>query len=643
MSRLLLSLVAALAAGPAAAGPLLNPVFQDHAVLQRDRPIAVWGEAQPGAEVSVELDGTHARATAAADGRWRAELPAHKAGGPLALTARAGGVAQTVSDLMVGDVWLCSGQSNMEFPLVQATNGPGEVASAGDPGIRLLKVSRRSDPRPQASLGPEDQWKVSTPTSAANFSAVCELMGRDLRKTTGAPIGLIDASWGGSIIQDWISRPALTALGGYGEGFSILDAYVTSPEAGLAKWVAEQERWAARTQPETKGWNAPQFDDRSWGRLTPHGDWEDAGIPELAGFDGVVWFRTEVTLTSAQARQGATLDLGPIDDMDVTWVNGRLVGALDGWDHPRSYAIPPGALKAGRNVIAVRVTDTGGGGGLWGPADAKRLRLADGSSVPVGPEWRYRIARPLAATGAPPHIPWIGANGLSTLYGGMIAPLGPYGLKGVAWYQGEANVGEPDQYARLLPTLIADWRARFEAPELTFLAVQLTAFGPRASMPANPVWAQLREAQRKAIAADPHAGLAVSIDLGDPYDIHPTQKLKVAERLALLARRIAYGEDVAAEGPRPRSARRNGDEVVVDLGRPLVVQGDARPVGFELCDAARRCHWAEARADGASVLMARAGDAAFVRYAWADSPVVNLFDAQGLPAIPFELPIEGSR
>jgi sialate O-acetylesterase len=237
----------------------------------------------------------------------------------------------------------------------------------------------------------------------------------------------------------------------------------------------------------------------------------------------------------------------------------------------------------------------------------------------------------------------VGASGLSTLYGGMIAPLGPYGLKGVAWYQGEANVGEPAEYARLLPALIADWRTRFEASDLTFLAVQLTAFGPRAATPMDPAWARLREAQRKAISADPRAGLAVSIDLGDPFDIHPTQKLKVGQRLALLARRIAYGEDVPAEGPRPRAAHRRGDDVVVDFGLPLVIQGDARPVGFELCDARRRCRWAEARAEGASVVLAHGADAALVRYAWADSPVVNLFDRQGLPAIPFELPVEGAR
>lgn len=639
MRGALLACAAALAAGSAAAGPLLNPVFQDHAVLQRDRPIAVWGEATPGAEVTVELDGNQTQATAGTDGRWRANLPAHQAGGPYRLTARAGGETQTLSDVLVGDVWLCSGQSNMEFPLVQATNGPSAVGAAGDPRLRLLQISRRSRPEPQGALDPADQWQISSPQSAAKFSAVCQFMGRELRKATGAPIGLIDATWGGTSIQAWISRPKLTELGGYGDSFAALDASIRSPGEALARWANAQERWAAQNLSEPKGWNTASFDDSAWPRLTLQGFWEDAGVPALAGFDGVAWFRAEVTLTAAQARHAASVELGPIDDLDATWVNGRFVGALDGWDTPRIYAIPARVLKPGRNVIAVRVTDTGGGGGLWGPPSARRLRLADGTDVPFGAEWRYRIGPGLAETGPPPRV-LLGAGGLSMLYGGMIAPLSPYGLKGVAWYQGEANAGEPAEYARLLPALIADWRARFEAPDLSFLAVQLTAFGTPVSAPADPAWARLREAQRKAISADPRAGLAVSIDVGDPYDIHPTQKLKIGQRLALLARRIAYGEDVAAEGPRPRSARRRGGEVVVDLGVPLVVLGDARPVGFELCDAARRCRWAEAHVDGASVVLADAGDAAFVRYAWADSPVVNLFDRTGLPAIPFELPVD---
>jgi sialate O-acetylesterase len=641
MRRLLPLLAAALIASPAAAGPLLNPVFQDHAVLQRDRPIAVWGEAAPGAVVEVELDGSRTNAVAGADGRWRATLPAHAVVGPFALTARSGGQTQSLADVLVGDVWLCSGQSNMEYPLARVTNGPTEVENSADASLRLLKVSRRSRAAPEAAIVASDKWAVATPQTTPDFSAACFFMGRQLRKTQGVPIGLIDASWGGSIIQDWMSRDALVALGGYEEGLSILAYYARSPSVGLARWGAAVERWALRTQPETAPFRRPDFDDHGWATIQATGFWEAAGVPALAGFDGVVWYRTDVTLTAAQARQPATLLLGPADDMDVTFVNGRQVGALAGWDTPRDYPVPAGTLKPGRNVIAVRVVDTGGGGGLWGPAEAKRVRFADGTAVPLGPEWRYRIGRPIAEIGPPPNMPWLGSNGLSTLYGGMIAPLAPYGLKGAAWYQGEANVGEPTEYARLLPALMADWRKRFATPDMPFLVVQLADFGPPSTAPQDTAWARLRETQRKVVAADPRAGLAVTIDIGDPFDIHPTNKQEVGRRLSLLARRIAYGGAVSATGPQPLSASRRGAAVVVHYAPGgLTVRSSAHPVGFELCDAARHCAYADARVEGDEVVL-EGGPAlpAFVRYAWADSPLVNLYDGQGLPAVPFEISV----
>jgi sialate O-acetylesterase len=505
----------------------------------------------------------------------------------------------------------------------------------------LLKVSVRSSPSPQPQIGPADLWRAASPQTSAAFSAACYFLGNELRRAEGVPVGLIDSSLGSSTVQAWLSQERLRALGGYEEGLAVLADYARSPRDGLERWAAALERWAARTQPETATWRRPDFDDRSWPNLVLSSFWEDAGVPGFAGFDGVAWFRTEVTLTAAQARQTATLALGPIDDMDATFVNGRLVGALEGWDTPRAYSLPAGVLKPGRNVIALRVVDTGGGGGLWGPAEAKRLRFDDGSAVPLPPQWRYRIGRPLAQTGPPPRVPWLGASGLSTLYGGMIAPLAPYGLKGVAWYQGEANVAEAAEYARLLPAFFADWRSVF-APDLPFLVVQLANFGPPSNAPQDTPWAQLREVQRRVVAADPQAGLAVAIDIGDPSYIHPTNKQEVGRRLSLLARRIAYGEKVVDAGPQPLHARRAGASVVVTYaGGPLVTRSSDHPVGFELCDAARRCRYAEARlAGGEVVLHGVLSDPAFVRYAWADSPVVNLYNDQGLPAVPFELPVE---
>lgn len=623
----------------AAAGPLAS-VFSDHAVLQRDQPIKVWGQAAPNAPVSVDLSGASVAASADAQGRWSAVLPARPAGGgPLTLTVQAGAERQVVSDLAMGDVWLCSGQSNMEYPLRRSLNGDGEVASAGDPDIRLLRTGKISKPAPQSDLPADVVWKVSTPRTAADFSAACFFMGRELRKTARVPIGLIDATWGGSVIQDWISREGLSALKTYDEGLAVLSDYARDPAVGQARWAAMLDRWAAAKLGAANDGQRPDLDDRSWKTMPMEGFWENN--PGLEAFDGVIWLRAEITLTKAQAAQGATLALGPIDDIDTTFVNGREIGATQSWDGPRNYRLAPGALKAGRNVIAIRVVDTGGGGGTWGKAADKGLKLDDGTIAPLSGTWRYRIAAPLSRTSLPPNAPWLGASGLSTLRNGMIAPLAPYGVKGFAWYQGEANVTEAAEYARLMPAMIADWRQAFgDGAPLPFLMVQLAAFGAEKDRPAPSDWAALRDVQRRTAAADPKVGMASAVDVGSPYDIHPADKLRVGQRLALLARKLAYGEtSLVAAGPAPLSARREGGDVVVTLDQPAVVHAGGRPIGFELCDADEACRFVDASVEGSSVrLTVPAGAAAAkVRYAWADSPIINLFGASGLPATPFEL------
>ena len=625
-------------AGPASAQALLAPVFSDHAVLQRGQPIRVWGQAPAHTAVEVDLSGQTASATADAQGRWSAALPAREPGAPLTLSVKAGQQTQTLTDLLVGDVWLCSGQSNMEMPLQRILNGDYEVAAASDPNIRLLQTGRTSLPAPTSALPKEAVWQVSTPQSAGNFAAACFFMGRDIKKTTGVPVGLIDATWGGSPIQDWISREGLTALKTYDEGLSVLADYAKSRELGMARWSGMLDRWAERNEPHAKAWSRADFDDRSWATLPAENFWE--GAPGLATFDGTIWLRAEVTLTAAQAAQGAVLALGPIDDIDTTFVNGKAVGSQEGWNAPRDYRLDKGVLKAGRNVIAIRAIDAGGGGGAWGPAAQKGFKLDDGSFVPMGASWRYKVSTQLSATGLPPHAPWLGASGLTTLHNGMIAPLIPYGLKGIAWYQGEANVTQAPEYARLMPALVADWRREFEGTDLPFLMVQLASFGPYQSAPTESGWAALRDVQRRATAADPKVGMASAVDLGDIYDIHPTNKQQVGARLALLARKLAYGETALnAAGPAPLSARRDGEAVVVTFDQPLVVFGAARPTGFELCDVAA-CRFVDATVEGASVRIAAPAASLKVRFAWAESPILNLYGANRLPATPFELVVE---
>ena len=628
-----------------APAPLLADVFQNHAVLQRDRPVAVWGRAAPGSELAVTLAGTTVAAQADAEGRWRATLPALPAGGPHVLSVTQDGRRQVLTDLLVGDVWLCSGQSNMEFSVRSVTNADTELAAAADPDLRLLLVGRSSRPAPADEMAPGSVWRTTGPESARDFSAACFFMGKQLRQSQGVPIGLIAASWGGSVIEDWLGEPALRRIGGYDVPLDVLAVYARSPEEGRRVWTETSDRWWRENDPGSAAatpWYSSGYDDSGWSLATPEGFWEGSSS-DLAMFNGVIWHRTTVTLTAAQAAGEATLRLGPVDDVDITWVNDHKIGGREGWDTPRTYSVPAGVLREGRNVIAVGVLDTGGGGGLWGPAADKTLTLANGSVVSLAEPWRRRVSAPIGELRNLPRTPWIGGSGVTTLSNGMIAPLEGYGLAGFAWYQGEANVGDPEGYSRLLPGLIADWRTRFGGGDLPFLAVQLANFGPPSSAPQDSAWAALREVQREVVEADRNAGLAVAIDIGDRYDIHPTNKQEVGRRLALAARAVAYGEEGVPASSSPHVARRIGDAVVVSfdrIGQGLVVYGAARPVGFELCGPAG-CRFVDARVEGATVVLDAAGvpDATTVRFCWADSPVCNLYGDDGLPAAPFDLPV----
>lgn len=624
--------------------PLLHPLFQDHAVVQRDQPLHAWGWARPGERVTLRLDGGPARmARADRVGAWRLSLPPLGAGGPHTIAVRAGGRTQVVTDVLAGDVFICSGQSNMEFPTRLATNSEALLRQPSNPQIHLFNVSRRIAAAPQASFEAKDHWVVDNPAAAGDFSAVCYLFGRALHRSQQIPIGLIHASWGGTPIEAWMSETALRGAG-RGRELELAAAYAHDPEAAEARFAEQMRQWRhERDRGIHEGWNAPGLDSRTWATITPQGFWEDSNQPELAHLDGIVWFHAAFTLTAAQAALGGQLELGPADDIDVSYLNGQEVGAVAGWDTPRLYTIAPGVLRAGRNVFAASVLDTGGGGGFWGPAEQKLLRLSDGTEISLGAPWRFRIAAPLSETGPPPRRPWGGSSAYSALYNGMVAPLRNYGARAVLWYQGEANADAPEAYRRLLPALFGDWRAELNSRNLEFYVVQLAGFGaPAMNEPTRDGWGPIRDVQRRVVAADGHAALAVSIDLGDRYDIHPTQKLVLAERLARLARHRLYGEDIEASGPLPAAATRERSEVRVSFTHgSLLTYSGARPISFELCNRQRACRFADARVQAAQVVIENArADDAFVRYCWGDSPICNLFNQADLPAAPFELAIE---
>ncbi len=626
--------------------PLLHALFQDHAVLQRGQPIRVWGDAAPGAQVRVAFAGQRAIARADAAGAWEAALPAMPAGGPHVLTASSGGVTQTVADVLVGDVWLCAGQSNMELQVWRSLDARAEIEGAHAPDIRLFTVPQRGSATPAATFAAPVAWHRVTPGTLRDFSAACFYFARELHRTVQVPMGLISAAWGGARIQAWIGGDALRKLGAYDEGLDVLALYARDPLAAAARWGEVWQRWW-RARAGVDAHDAPWDPDADAGpgtrwRDAPRslGPWEGWGVPELAAFDGVVWYRTHVRLDAAQAKQPATLALGAIDETDMTWVNGRGVGSAYGPGSGREYPLPPGLLHAGDNTIAIAVLDTYRGGGMAAPASDYALRLADGSRVPLERGWTYRV---VPGMDWPPGAPWQTTGGLSTLHNGMIAPLGRIGLRGALWYQGESNTQEGAHYAELLRALRGDWRARFGAG-LPLLVVQLPGYGMPATAPQASGWAELREAQRQVAAEDRATGLAVAIDIGDRYDVHPPNKQELGRRLARVARHVVYAERLPPSGPVARSATREGATVVVsfaDVTGSLAAHGAPGPIGFELCGvAADSCRYADARIRGThEVVLHAPADATRVRHGWADSPVVTLFDGAGLPAGPFELSI----
>lgn len=646
MKRALLpGLLACLLAGTAAfadeAAPLLHPVFQDHGVLQRDRPLPVYGYAKPGDTVTVRLGTASTKAKAGKDGRWQATLPAQAAGGPFTLTATAGTATATAtaSDVMVGDVYLCSGQSNMELPVSRGLDAWSQTNQANHPLIRYMTVQRAAANSPQALPPKPLSWRPVSPQTVSDMSAACYYFARDLRQVVDVPVGLIGSSWGGSSAEAWTAGPELRRIGGFNDGLDILAAYDRDAGAGTALYARQWQDW----------WKARGGTDQPWADGARDGDgyrtapaalgtWEHWGVPELARYDGVMWLRTEVTLTADQARQASHLMLGAIDELDVTWINGKPVGSLYDPASGRDYTLAPGTLTEGVNRINLAILDLWGEGGPRGPVDAYALVLADGTRIPLSGPWHYRTAP--ASAGSPPRAPWESVAGLGTLYNGMIAPLGPLALRGALWYQGESNTDRAAAYPRLMAGLMASWRAQFGA-DLPFLIVQLPEYGYPTTTPVESGWSDLRAAQQQAVQNDKHAGLVVGIGLGDWYDIHPANKQGIGRRLARAAQSVFLGMKVPPSGPVPAAVSRQGDSISVrftDIDGELQALASNRPIGFQLCDEGPgTCRHVDASLSGDTVTLAVGqGPAVRVRYCWGDGPICNLYDSARMPAGPFE-------
>ena len=460
----LLLLFSAIAASPSlAAEPLLHPMFQDHAVLQRDKPIRVWGQAIAGATVTVSIAQTSVQAQSDGKGRWAATLPEMAAGGPYTLTAAAStGESQTVHDVLIGDVWLCSGQSNMALQVSRTLDAPSEIGNSANNNIRMMTVNLDDSVVPLDSFSQPAKWLVAGPTTVPDFSAACFYFARELQKAVHVPMGLVTAASGGANITTWMSPAALRAVGGYDEYLDLLKLHAGDPQAAMKRWGAMWEAWwLKRDSAQTTPWTS-SFDDSQW-PVAPSGlgNWQEWNIPALTDFAGQLWYRSSVTLTASQAAQSAELSLGSVNEEDETWVNGEPVGNMFGFGKERTYKLPAGSLQAGANSIVVNVLCTYHGCGLIGANDKRALRLSDGTSVPLNGPWRYQIG-PENETPTP-RAPWGATAGLGMAYNAMIVPIGSYGFRGVVWYQGESNEGMPGNYRALLSGLMADWRSQFGA------------------------------------------------------------------------------------------------------------------------------------------------------------------------------------
>lgn len=631
MKRTILTVLAAGIAVPASAAPALElgAAWSDHAVIQRGRPVVVEGHAAPGSVVAGMLGSERAEAKAGADGAFTlsfAPRPASAESTNLKVTS--GSESVTVADLLVGDVWLCSGQSNMEFELSRALNGGAEVAMSADPQLRLLQVPRAMAYLPERTFGKAARWAVSGPESSGRFSAVCWFMARELRRARGVPVGAIHASWGGSKVTPWLDPQAGAEIGGPQE-MALLGTFAKDRLAAVTQFAPRWTAWYSGESGGSTPWVKP--DALQWQPVPSIKGWQGwDGTSLAAKATGTVWLRRQVTLTAAQAKAGVTLALGVLDDMDMTFVNGHAVGNTFGWDEERAYPVPPKFLNAGMNEVMVAVTNTFANGGFASAPDRLFLTQANGEKVPLADGWRYAIA---PTTTNPPRAPWDANAGIGLMHNRMIAPLGHFAMEGAAWYQGESDVDTAD-YDRRMKALIAGWRARF-GPDLKVGIVQLANYGPASDKPVESGWARTRDVQRRIVMDDRKAFLATAIDLGERTDIHPANKLSVAQRLALGAQGKAL--------PLPLAANARGDAVRVTFSGVeggLHAWSSAQAIGFELCDAAGACRFAPARVEGDSVILADEGKpAAKVRYAWANSPVINLFDGRAQAVPGFELPV----
>ena len=640
-------------------GLQLPSIISDHMVLQQGVALPIWVSDIPGNKTDVAYAGQTKKNVADADGKWLVKLrpvTGRKKQKSKEMTI-IGSTKIVIKDVLVGENWICSGQSNMQMAVGSSMNAKEEIAAANYPQIRLFTVPNVTSLYPRTEC--KGAWVLCTPETVVGFSAVGYFFGRHLYNTLNRPIGLINTSWGGTIAEAWTSSEALRAnlpefIPALDEVTKPTGQYLSELEEYKAKKVnmdvAMEKFYSLEENVKDVGQTATtDLDDSAWKTMKLPGNWELNGLPDL---DGIVWFRKTLDIPASWAGKDIIIHPGPIDEVETTWFNGTIVGSRGNsrkgqtqfWNQLRDYKVPGNLVKTGKNVVAIRVSDCVGQGGLWGAsADVMFAELADGTDktkISLAGGWRYSVEYTLPRPPANPETP----NRPSVLFNAMINPLIPYAIGGAIWYQGESNAGRGKQYQTLLPTLITDWRTRWGIKDFPFLIVSLANFMGRDAQPAESAWAEIREAQTMTTTKLKNVGQGLAIDIGDEKDIHPKNKQEVGRRLGLAAEFIAYKHKVSFSGPVYQAMKvvNNKAELTFQYtDKGLVAKGDTLQ-GFAICGEDKKFVWAQAKIEGNKVIVwaDTVTKPIAVRYAWGNNPVCNLYNGADLPAVPFRTDVK---
>lgn len=642
----------------------LPAIISDNMVLQQQKQVNLWGWSDAGTNITIEGSwGSTAVALTGPNGFWQTDLETPTFGGPFAITIKAGTIEKVISNVMIGEVWLCSGQSNMEMPMkgwagAPVLNSDSDILAANYPEIRMFTVTKRIALEPFPNC--EGTWEVTSPETVGDFSATGYYFGLKLYKELGVPVGLIHSSWGGTPAESWTNVDFLKEVSGYenieqdlAEGKAnneIFGQFLTKLKS-IAVIDLPKELPYQNLDLNDAAFISSELDIANWQEMKVPGLWETSVLP---GFDGVVWLEKEFEFEGNA--EGLALYLGPVDDMDVVYLNGTKIGShemLGVYSLERSYIIPANLLVTGLNRIAVKVIDNGGGGGIFGNKGPAIVR-GNEAIVELNGNWKFKPAAVFVANiiyqfedgdksfdSFDGHPMTFDQNSPATLYNGMIAPLVPFTFQGAIWYQGEANVGRGEQYESLFPAMISCWREIWNMGDFPFYFVQIAPYNYGDN--ADETVSDIRFAQLKTLSLD-NTGMAVTMDIGDAANIHPANKQDVGDRLAFWALAKTYGkDDVVCSGPLFKDAKfdKNKVEVIFDSAQNgLVLRGDESY--FEIAGADGVFYPAKVTIEGNKIVAVsnKVKIAQQIRYAWCDDCTPNLFNTEGLPASPFRAEVE---